>query len=392
MSPATPLEGRGGWATLGEGEAFCDSVASTSNRVDVMNYGVSIGGLPLKAYRVGNPGSPGGGAPLLVIGSQHGDEPSGREAAFRILRDLAYDEDPETLRRLAAHPVIVIPTPNPDGIESGRRENGAGADINRCHINLSAPESKALATLLRVLDPILMVDAHEKWDPATTVDFKAHEPAACPPLRDLGAATVNELIALYPAAGVHPANNHEGTLVNATNGRGIPSMLIEVLTTLPPEDATAHQLKAIRHLIAREPEAYVSAQNAAREWHRLDGLFADMQIFGYESGWLNPPLGYTVDTALTATFDAFAIRAWLTSAGSTRVYVPMDQPMAPIIPLLLDPRMPRPVKVATPVYAGDDAAVDFLSQPDALHFSTGVRLASGRPRRLVTRDGIIWGS
>ena len=50
---------------------------------------------------------------------------------------------------------------NPDGAEAGTRVNGAGADINRDHITLEQPETRALYQVVRRVRPDLAVDCHE---------------------------------------------------------------------------------------------------------------------------------------------------------------------------------------------------------------------------------------
>jgi hypothetical protein len=72
---------------------------------------------------------------------------------------------------------------NPDGAEAGTRVNGAGADINRDHVALEQPETRALYQVVGRVRPDVAVDCHEfgrepeswrkagwmKW-PAITMD------------------------------------------------------------------------------------------------------------------------------------------------------------------------------------------------------------------------------
>ena len=60
-------------------------------------------------------------ARVVVVAAQHGNEPAGREAALRFLRDVAMTPNPI--------PVVVIPTANPYGVWAGTRMNAAGVDL-----------------------------------------------------------------------------------------------------------------------------------------------------------------------------------------------------------------------------------------------------------------------
>ncbi len=93
----------------------------------------------------------------LVFAQQHGEEVSGKDALLFLLRDFAAAPDnfPPDLE------LWLVPMLNPDGAEGGRRNNGAGVDLNRDHLLLSQPETRALHALARRLHPHLSVDCHE---------------------------------------------------------------------------------------------------------------------------------------------------------------------------------------------------------------------------------------
>ena len=116
---------------------------------------------------------------ILFYAQQHGDEISGKDALLYLIRDIATNPSqlpPETA-------VWIMPMMNPDGAEAGTRVNGAGADINRDHMTLLQPETRALHRVVQRLRPELAVDCHEfgrgsnswkkrgweKW-PAITLD------------------------------------------------------------------------------------------------------------------------------------------------------------------------------------------------------------------------------
>src|SRR5262249_53121012 len=95
---------------------------------------------------------------LWFIGFQHGNEPAGGEAMLALAARLAEGALTSALDRVT---VVVVPRANPDGAAAFTRSTGSGADLNRDHILLTLPESRALHAKLVELPPDVVVDAHE---------------------------------------------------------------------------------------------------------------------------------------------------------------------------------------------------------------------------------------
>ena len=57
--------------------------------------------------------------------------------------------------------VVIVPRANPDGAEVFRRTTESRADMNRDHLTLAEPETRALRNLLGLLPPDVLIDAHE---------------------------------------------------------------------------------------------------------------------------------------------------------------------------------------------------------------------------------------
>ncbi len=94
---------------------------------------------------------------VLLYAQQHGDEVSGKDAILYLVQQIV--EDPSTL----PHDVDLwlMPSVNPDGGAANQRRNAAGADLNRDHLLLDQPETRALHRVARRVLPHVAVDCHE---------------------------------------------------------------------------------------------------------------------------------------------------------------------------------------------------------------------------------------
>jgi hypothetical protein len=127
----------------GKGPITVSAEATTSRGRSVYLVHATRGGTP--AFRV------------LFYAQQHGDEVSGKDALLYLVRDIA--RDPSLLPPDVD--LWVMPMMNPDGAEAGTRRNADGADLNRDHMVLEQPETRALHGVVRRVRPHLAVDCHE---------------------------------------------------------------------------------------------------------------------------------------------------------------------------------------------------------------------------------------
>lgn len=128
-------------------------------RAHVEQLGKSAQGRPIEALVVAHDGAASERLRVMLIGSQHGGaEPAGGEALLEVARDLLAG----TLKSLQKDlDFVLIPDPNPDGRNAGRRGNGAGINLNTDFVLLESPEAQALAQALRTFAPQVVLDAHE---------------------------------------------------------------------------------------------------------------------------------------------------------------------------------------------------------------------------------------
>ena len=403
--PRTGFEQRDGasWTTRAEEVAFLTAVERASKRASVFAAGTSELGTTMHLVRIGHP------APktretaaqqpvLLLVCSQHGNEPAGREACLQMIRTLALTSDPSTVKLLTRWTVLVVPSANPDGRAANTRENAKGVDINRDHLNLVSREAQTIGRVIRDWRPDILIDLHEfgpgipvlydddllyLWPRNLNVDPQVHGLAKTLAIDYIGAGaeragyTADEY-GLYSVGDQDitqtAGDGDEGILRNTAGLRHTIGILIEtkVDMRLSPEELldssavnrrrVATHTRALRETVrfAREQEELiVEATTGARTRKALEGTRQSAAV--YFGGADNeaptdaqvvdpPPCAYRLTTA-----QATKLRPLLTLQGITArrtpvgIVVPMGQGAEPLIPLLLDGRGTRSAIAAKPL-------------------------------------------
>ena len=169
--PTSGFEQTGVWTTHEDELAFLAAVvADAPNPITLDVIGTTAQGRPLHQVTLGVGARP-SGIPrtmptAMVLGSQHGNEPAGREASLQFLRDLAFADlsapgNADLARLLADQTIIVVPSANPDGRAANSRANSNGIDINRDHLDLTTEEARAFADVILEWEPFVALDLHE---------------------------------------------------------------------------------------------------------------------------------------------------------------------------------------------------------------------------------------
>ncbi|HEX2085316.1 MAG TPA: M14 family metallocarboxypeptidase [Solirubrobacteraceae bacterium] len=405
-APVTGFEQRNGasWTTHEEELAFLKDVDRQSTRVNVDVIGESLDGRPLHLVRVGDRPPRRREAleqpTVLFVCSQHGNEPAGREACLKLLRDLAFAEDPATLELLATRSFLFIPSANPDGRAENTRGNADGTDVNRDHLNLETPEARAMAKVVRDWQPEVSLDLHEYgpsipgvyddevlylWPRNLNVDQQVHDLAErlgreyVLPDSEAAGYSADEY-GQYELADndIHQSagDGDEGIMRNAMGLRHSLGILVETAVTADPRNSpleladesmvmrrrvashmavTASVLRFIRERGA-EAEA-VTTGAAVRKTQegraRSAPVYfggADNQEPAEEDVVDPPPCGYRLTAEQLAehrtVLQLLGIRSRKSGGGA---FVPMGQAAEPLIPLLLDARGNRHAVEGEPV-------------------------------------------
>ena len=98
---------------------------------------------------------------FMLTAAQHGNEQSAKEAALRLIRDLAVGELKPLLKQMN---FLVMPQTNPYGNFVNKRQNAQALDLNRDHVKLEAPETRAMRAVFAKWMPEVTLDVHEKGD------------------------------------------------------------------------------------------------------------------------------------------------------------------------------------------------------------------------------------
>lgn len=287
---AKPISKQSGAMTSAEISVKLAKLAKGSDRAELVKIGGSVDGKPLDALLIGDfslsADSPLRPLTFLLVGTQHGMEPSGGEALLRLADELVNDSDyanylnPDGGDFPLQARYIIVPNLNPDGRDINRRVNAAGVNLSTDFVSLTQPESAALVDLLKTWRPDVLLDVHESavWKRKSLgasgylLDFDAQFETANNPnidndIRSLAANTILPAVIAGTEASGLPAQRYIGeitaldqTLVhgglslrnlrNYAGMRGVVSFLLE--NRLDPSFGVYETPRNIRERVRRQ--------------------------------------------------------------------------------------------------------------------------------------------
>lgn len=379
--PPTGFESTGGARWTGEAEerSLLVTASRRSGRVSVERIGTTKQGRPLRLVRIG--GRRTAVLTVLLVCSQHGDEPAAREACLTVIRDLGHARGRATRDFLSGTEILVIPTANPDGRAAGTRGNSDDVDINRDHIALRTAEGRAIAAVLRDHRPDVVYDVHEYgatapyydkdltvlWPRNPNVRERLHDESKLlaghhvrPAAGDAGHDSGLYGIWTDPVTGrpvkQTAGDGQERILRNAAGVKNAVVLLVEsrvdALTDAERADPALNnrrrvhsQLAALKGLFSYVEErrgeigAATARSRAAGFTDRGPVRFggADNEAAGPGEILTHPPCGYRLTAARFARVgDELALHGVTSRPDGDGVYVSLAQPARRLIPLLLD--------------------------------------------------------
>jgi len=165
--PLTPFE-RSATYTLpnsAEVSAYLHQLTQQSAQAALLSLGRSAGGRPIEALLMSNDavflknGQPDAHRPtVMLIGSQHGNEPSGTEAVQILVRQVLDGDQQHLLDKMN---FIAIVLANPDGRDLNRRLNAKDENPNIDFIATAASETRIYIDALQRFQPDVVYDLHE---------------------------------------------------------------------------------------------------------------------------------------------------------------------------------------------------------------------------------------
>lgn len=278
----------------------------------------------------------------------------------------------DELAFLASTGVLLIPTMNPDGIAASTRNNANGVDLNRDHIALIAPETRAVATVQGRNRPAVTFDQHE----TTLTNNEGHDitfmptssTAAVGDMVDTGIVAETDALLLVLRARCAAETWDDGDWVTVGDERRLTrmawlrhSVAIVVETTGLGTSPQPDQDRIDQHrAMAEEALGYVTANDviAVADTAAANAAAAGAAgtaPFNIRTTILDPPpVGYQ----MTGVISTFHLEVHgITANGSV---VSMAQSAYPVIPFLFDPEaqfalsagirltvLPAPVTVGT---------------------------------------------
>jgi hypothetical protein len=134
----------------------------TNPRIQTRTIGTTRRGRPIPMLTVRDPNVPADQTVrLFIVARQHGTEASGSYACLGLAKHFAQSDGELERTLLQQITLVMVPVANPDGMVAGKRDNGAGVDLNRHWHETGEPEIRAIRAAVKQTRPQALIDMHE---------------------------------------------------------------------------------------------------------------------------------------------------------------------------------------------------------------------------------------
>lgn len=140
--------------------SFLDSLSHSSSAMHLDTAGYSANNKIIPLVRIQHPDQRQAVPWVFLFAQQHGDEPSGKEGLLLLAEDFVQGRLNGVLDSVN---VLLMPQVNPDGGDLHQRRNIRNIDLNRDHLLMQAPETRAIHRLFEKYNPVMTVDIHEYY-------------------------------------------------------------------------------------------------------------------------------------------------------------------------------------------------------------------------------------
>ena len=139
---------------------FVQQLDKSSGLLEVETIGQSVQGRNLYALKFSSSefGKDKSKLKVLFLAQQHGNEQSGKEGALLLAQALLKPENKYLFDKID---LAIIPQMNPDGSGINQRRNSNTTDLNRNHLILTEPETRALHQFFDTYQFEVTMDIHE---------------------------------------------------------------------------------------------------------------------------------------------------------------------------------------------------------------------------------------
>ena len=372
LAIVTPSPGQDGPRTVAESSdytrtgthadvmEFLRTLDAQSDRATLGSIGTSTEGRDIPVLWVGDP-VPEDAAQArkdkklvaLLIGNIHAGEVCGKEALQMLAREIALGEESPLLKDYV---IAFVPIYNADGNdkmgpdnrpgqvgpeEMGERPNGQGLDLNRDFVKMEAPETRALAKLVRDWDPDLIVDTH-----TTNGSHHRYALTYAGPMNPAGDQKVVEFVrdTLLPAV-TKTVEEEDGW---ATYFYGNFDRAHEAWSTYSGDPRFAAQYRGLRNRVAVLTEAYSYAPYKDRVLATRDFVRAVLEYGAahkdeirklereadertIKAGEGTPTGEVPIRWKMSKTFEDVPLKGWVMEDVEGRRPEPTDEPTEHVV-------------------------------------------------------------